>query len=101
DQKLQMGIANFSSSVHELMPMGEFDAAKARAALAKMPSPNSGTAIGGALEEGFKSLYRSGCSPKYVICITDGENTSGIPPDKVARQLFDQTSGEVEIHFVA
>nr|HPM23150.1 hypothetical protein [Phycisphaerae bacterium] len=54
-----------------------------------------------ALEAGFKALYASGCVRKYVVCITDGENTVGPPPDRIARQLFAQTGGEVEIHFVA
>jgi Mg-chelatase subunit ChlD len=101
NQTLQLGITHFSSSVWELLPMGDFDAARARAALERLPAPNSGTAIGGALEEAFKALYRSGCARKYVVCITDGENTSGVAPEWVARQLFKQTEGAVEVHFVA
>jgi Mg-chelatase subunit ChlD len=101
DRTLQLGIAHFSSSVRELLPAGDFDADKARAALGRLPPPNSGTAIGRALEDGFKALYRTGCARKYVICVTDGENTSGPPPDRVARQLHAQTGGEVETHFVA
>ncbi len=33
--------------------------------------------------------------------MTDGENTSGPDPARISRQLFDQTQGDVEIHFVA
>ncbi len=98
---LQMGIFNFSSRVNEVLPMGEFDAAKAEAALNKIPHPNGGTAIGLALEEGYKALYRSGCSRKFVVCVTDGENTAGPGPDVVARQLHDQTHGAVQLNFVA
>src|SRR4030095_12799227 len=89
------------SNVAPVLPMGEFDQAKAEAALSRIPAPNSGTAIGRALEEGFQALYRSGGVRKYVVCITDGETTSGPPPDLIARQLHSQTKGDVEIHFVA
>jgi uncharacterized protein YegL len=101
DRVLQLGIYHFSSAVHEVLPMGVFDGAAAKSAVARIPGPGGGTAIGNALEAGFKALYASGCVRKYVVCITDGENTSGPPPDRIARQLFAQTGGEVEIHFVA
>jgi hypothetical protein len=96
-----LGIYQFSSTVAQVLPVGEFDPAKARAAVQAIPLPNGGTAIGRALEEGFKALYRSGCARKFIVCITDGENTSGPPPDQVARQLHAQTEGAVELHFVA
>ncbi len=101
DRLLYLGICNFSSSVAPVLPMAEFDQAKAEASLAKIPRPNSGTAIGRALEQGFQALYGSGCVRKYVVCITDGDNTSGPPPQVIARQLHNQTKGDVEIHFVA
>lgn len=101
DKTLQLGIANFSSSVTTLLPVSDFDAAKARAALKRLPHPNSGTAIGRALEEGYEQLYNSGLARKYILCITDGENTSGIKPEYVARQAFEQTKGEVELQFIA
>jgi len=101
DANLQMGIYHFSSTVAEVLPISVFDEGKARAALKWIPRPKGGTAIGRALEEGFKALYRSGCARKFVVCITDGENTSGPPPDGVARQLYAQTNGAVELHFVA
>ena len=101
ERPLQMGIYHFSSAVAPVLPMGAFDEAKARTAVAAIPSQGGGTAIGSAVEEGFKALYKSGSTRKYLIVITDGENTAGLPPDRVSRQLFDQTKGDVEIHFVA
>jgi Mg-chelatase subunit ChlD len=101
DANLQMGIFHFASRVSEVLPMSAFDDAKSGAALKRIPRPKGGTAIGRALEEGFKALYGSGCARKFVVCITDGENTSGPPPDGVARQLYAQTNGAVELHFVA
>jgi hypothetical protein len=98
---LQLGIYNFSSRVNEVLPMGEFDAKKAEAALGRIPPPNGGTAIGLALEEGYKALYRSGCTRKFIVCVTDGENTSGPGPDVVARQLHARTQGGVQLNFVA
>lgn len=98
---MKMGVILFASSVRDLLPVGDFDAAKAREALNRLPHPNSGTAIGNAMEHGFQALYGSGCIRKYLICITDGENTVGVRPDRMAKQLFDQTNGEVEIHFIA
>jgi Mg-chelatase subunit ChlD len=99
--RLELGIFNFSSRVHEVLPMGEFDAKKADAALAHIPAPNGGTAIGLALEDGYKALYRSGCTRKFIVCVTDGENTVGPTPDVIARGLHAQTEGAVQLNFVA
>jgi von Willebrand factor type A domain len=96
-----LGIYHFSSLVYADLPVAEFDQGKAEAALNAIPRPNGGTAIGLALQEGFKGLYRSGCNRKFLVCITDGMNTAGPAPEPVARQLHAQTGGEVELHFVA
>jgi len=101
DRVLELGIYRFSSSAHEVLPIGPFDFAKLQAALRQIPRPGANTAIGDALEQGFKALYRTGCTRKFVVCISDGENTAGNPPDYIARILYEQTKGEVEIHFVA
>jgi Mg-chelatase subunit ChlD len=101
DRVLEIGLFNFNSSASQVLPMGQFDLAKSRQALRAIPPPGGGTAIGEAVAEGFKALYQSGCVRKYLVCITDGENTAGPPPDRVSRQLFAQTHGEVEMHFVA
>jgi uncharacterized protein with von Willebrand factor type A (vWA) domain len=101
DRALQLGIFNFSSSVFQVLPVGDFQEDKARAAVKKIPAPSGGTAIGRALEEGYRELYRAGLKRKFIVCITDGENTSGPLPERVARQLYAQTGKEVEMHFVA
>jgi Mg-chelatase subunit ChlD len=98
---LQLAIYTFSSSVSEVLPMGEFNQDKAQAAVDRIPRPNSGTAIGTAIEAAFKALYRSGCTRKFVLCVTDGENTVGPPPDWIAHHLHARTGGEVELDFVA
>ncbi|MBN1344337.1 MAG: VWA domain-containing protein [Phycisphaerae bacterium] len=101
DRVLDLGMYSFSSSPAVVLGMGEFDAKAARSALERIPRPGGGTAIGQAIVEGFRALYGSGCITKHLVCITDGENTSGVPPDRVSRQLYDQTEGAVEMHFVA
>jgi Mg-chelatase subunit ChlD len=101
DQNLQLGIYHFASSVSQVLAMGDFDAEKAQKAVARIPRPHGGTAIGKALQEGFRALDKSGCTRMFVVCITDGENTVNPPPDKVARKLYAQTGGKVELHFVA
>lgn len=101
ERALQVSVIHFSSSATVLEPMKPFESGAVRSALERIPKPGGGTAIGEALISAFESLYSSGCVRKYVMCITDGENTAGPPPDRVAKQLFDQTGGEVELHFVA
>jgi nitric oxide reductase activation protein len=98
---LDLGIYSFSSRVSEALPMAAFEQASAEAALARIPAPGGGTAIGLALQDGFKALYRSGCTRKFLLCITDGENTSGPTPEAVMRQLYEQTKGDVTVFFVA
>ena len=80
--------------------MGPFNAAKVTEAVKRIPS-FGGTAIGDAMEAGFKALYKTGCTRKYLLCITDGMNTACEPPEAIGNLLHQQTGGEVEIHFVA
>ena len=101
DSPLFFGLNSFADSVSQILPAAEFDLNSAQSALQKIPPPKGGTAIGRGIEEGFKALYRSGCVRKYLVCITDGENTAGPEPGAVAGQLYKQTGGEVEMHFVA
>lgn len=101
DTNLFLGIVNFSGLTSTVLPMGPFEATSASQAVARIPAPAGGTAIGLALEQGFKALYGTGCIRKHLVCITDGENTVSTPPDLMARQLHGQTKGDVELHFVA
>jgi len=101
DRVLQLGLFRFSSSASPVLATAVFNQPAAMAAIGSIPNPGGGTAIGEALNDAFQSLYASGCVRKHVVCITDGENTAGAPPDRVARGLFAQTRGEVELHFVA
>jgi len=98
---IKIGLYYFSSGVHTLKPMQAYDASAVRAALDSMPSPNGGTAIGEAMDVARKSLYESGVIRKYILVVTDGENTDGRPPREVAQQIAQRSDGAVRQYFVA
>jgi uncharacterized protein YegL len=101
DFPIKIGIYSFSSSVRTLRPIQPYDRAAIRQTLAGLPRPGGGTAIGEALREARPDLYRAGVFRKYLLVVTDGENTSGRSPDRVAREIFRKSEGAVQIYFVA
>jgi Mg-chelatase subunit ChlD len=101
DFPIKIGIYSFSSHVRMLLPIQPYDRAAIRDALARVPRPGGGTAIGEALGEARPDLYRAGVFRKYLLVVTDGENTSGRPPERVAREIFRKSDGAVQIYFVA
>jgi Mg-chelatase subunit ChlD len=84
-----------------VLPMRSFDRAAVRNALTRLPSPGGGTAIGEAMRAARPDLYRAGVFRKYLLVVTDGENTSGRSPDDVAREIFLKSERGVQIYFVA
>jgi Mg-chelatase subunit ChlD len=101
DYPIQVGLVSFSSTPRELLPVRRYDRAAVAAALARLPRPGSGTAIGEALRLARVALYRSGAARKYVLVLTDGENTVSTPPERVAREIWRRSRGAVAISFVA
>lgn len=101
DFPIKIGLYSFSSDVEELRPMDAYDRAALRTALAKMPAPGGGTAIGDAMRAARPALYRAGVFRKYLLVVTDGENTRGRDPERVARDIFGKSDGAVQIYFVA
>jgi len=101
DFPIKIGLYSFSSNVRTLMPIQRYDRAVVRTALSTIPRPGGGTAIGEALRTARPDLYRSGVFRKYLLVVTDGENTSGRSPDEVARDIFSRSEGAVQIYFVA
>lgn len=101
DFAVKVGIYNFSSHASTVMPMQAFDRAAIRDALARLPRPGGGTAIGEAMLTARPDLYRAGVFRKYLLVVTDGENTSGRSPDQVAREIFQKSEQGVGIYFVA
>jgi Mg-chelatase subunit ChlD len=101
DFPIKIGIYSFASNVRTLLPIQLYDRAAVRSALARVPRPGGGTAIGEALGEARPDLYRAGVFRKYLLVVTDGENTSGRPPENVAREIFRKSEGAVQVYFVA
>jgi Mg-chelatase subunit ChlD len=98
---VKVGIYSFASNASTVLSMRPFDRTVVRDALARVPGPGGDTAIGEAMYAARPDLYRSGVFRKYLLVVTDGENTSGRSPDEVAREIFRKSEGAVEIYFVA
>ena len=101
DFPIKIGIYSFSSSVRILRPIQPYDRTAIRSVLAALPRPGGGTAIGEALREARPALYRAGVFRKYMIVVTDGENTSGRSPDQVVGEIWRKSEGGVRVYFVA
>jgi hypothetical protein len=98
---IKVGLYYFSSDVHPLVPVQPYDAEGLRAALESMPTPNGSTAIGQAMDVARDALYKSGIIRKYILVVTDGENTDGRPPREVAQEIAARSEGAVRMYFVA
>jgi Mg-chelatase subunit ChlD len=101
DFAVKVGIYSFSSHASTVLPMQPFDRTAVRDALARVPRAGGGTAIGEAMLTARPDLYRAGVFRKYLLVVTDGENTSGRSPDQVAREIFQKSEQSVAIYFVA
>jgi Mg-chelatase subunit ChlD len=101
DFPIKIGLYTFSSDVRRLRPIERYDRAAIRSALASLPRPGGGTAIGEAMRASRPDLYRSGVFRKYVLVVTDGENTRGRSPDEVTREIWRKSEGAIQVYFVA
>src|SRR5262245_6957613 len=101
DFPIKVGIYSFSSHARTLLPIQRYDRRAIRDALARLPRAGGGTAIGEAMRTARPDLYRAGVLRKYLLVVTDGENTSGRSPDEVARDIFQKSQGGVQMYFVA
>jgi hypothetical protein len=98
---IKIGVYSFSSGVRVLRRIEPYDRAAIRLALDAVPQPGGGTAIGEALRAARPDLYRAGVLRKYLLVVTDGENTSGRSPDEVTREIWNKSQGSVHVYFVA
>jgi Mg-chelatase subunit ChlD len=101
DFPIKIGVYSFSSGVSTELSIQPYNRDLVRAALKRLPRPGGGTAIGEAMRAARPDLYRAGVFRKYLLVVTDGENTSGRSPDEVARDIFRRSEGGVQIYFVA
>jgi Mg-chelatase subunit ChlD len=101
DFPIKIGVYSFSSSASNVLPIQTYDRATVREALNRLPRPGGGTAIGEAMRSARPDLYRAGVFRKYLLVVTDGENTAGRSPNDVARDIFRKSEGSVQTYFVA
>ena len=101
DFPIKIGVYSFSSGVRVQRPIQPYDRAAVRATLASLPRPGGGTAIGDAMREARPDLYRAGVFRKYLLVVTDGQNTNGRSPEDVARDIWQKSEGGVQTYFVA
>ncbi len=101
DFPIKIGVYSFSSAVSVLRPIQPYDRDAVRGTLANVPRPGGGTAIGEALAAARPDLYRAGTFRKYLLVVTDGENTRGRDPEQVARDIWRKSEGGVQVYFVA
>src|SRR6478672_5948918 len=53
------------------------------------------------MREARPDLYRAGVFRKYLLVVTDGDNTHGRDPEAVAREIWGKSEGAVQVYFVA
>jgi VWA domain-containing protein len=98
---VNVGLYQFSSDVQPLVPVRPYDRAGLDSALESMSLPSGGTAIGTAMDVARADLYQAGTIRKYILVVTDGQNTEGRSPDKVAHEIDQRSEGAVRMYFVA
>jgi Mg-chelatase subunit ChlD len=101
DFPIKIGIYSFSSGVWTRLPIQTYNRDTVRRALDSLPDPGGGTAIGEAMRAARPDLYRAGVFRKYLLVVTDGENTTGREPERVARDIWRRSEGAVQTYFVA
>jgi Mg-chelatase subunit ChlD len=101
DFPINVGLYRFSSRVTQMVPVARYDRAALVAALDAMPEPDGGTAIGTAMDSARAGLYRAGTFRKYILVVTDGENTNGRSPRRIAQEIHRRSEGAVRMYFVA
>jgi Mg-chelatase subunit ChlD len=101
DFPIKIGLYSFSSGVRTLRTIQPYERAAMKQALDHLPGPGGGTAIGDAMREARPDLYRAGVFRKYLMVVTDGENTNGRNPEDVAREIWGKSQGGVQVYFVA
>lgn len=98
---VNVGLYTFDSDVETILPIAPFDRASLERALDGLRAPRGSTAIGDAMAVATADLYRAGTIRKYLLVVTDGENTTGRSPETVAREITRRSEGAVKVFLVA
>ena len=106
DERVELGLYEFSRRSGEpdcrpIMPMAPPNRDRAEAALADI-RPEGGTPIGAAMITAKHALDATGLERRHLLVVTDGENTDGVQPDRVATAIASRPASErPSIYFVA
>jgi Mg-chelatase subunit ChlD len=106
DEPVQLAVFEFSQRRGEpdcrpVVPMGPPDRERAAAAVARLEA-DGGTPIGQAMITAKRALDSTGLSRRHLLVVTDGENTDGAAPDRVAEAIGRRPESErPAIYFVA
>lgn len=106
DEPVLLGIYEFSErngvpDARPLMPMAKPDRARAASALAAMRA-NGGTPIGNAMIAAKRELDATALTRRHLLVVTDGENTEGFAPERVAAAMNRRPEAErPSLYFVA
>ncbi|MBL8695120.1 MAG: VWA domain-containing protein [Planctomycetes bacterium] len=97
----EVGLYTFSKGVRTQLAMSAFEPSALREAIRKIPPPNGGTALGGALLVSGSQLGATAYQQRHLFVLTDGENTVGHDPASVASILDLNSEHTIRIHCVA
>jgi len=106
DEPVLLGLYEFSQrngvpDCRPILPMGPPDRANAEAALDAV-RPDGGTPIGDAMVVAKRELDGTGLTRRHLLVVTDGENTGGFTPERVAAGIGRRPESErPSIYFVA
>lgn len=106
EQPVLLGLYEFSrrrgeADCRPVIPMGPPDRGRITEAIARL-DPDGGTPIGEAMIAAKKELDATGLTRRHLLLITDGENTDGHRPDRVAHGIAKRPEDErPSIYFVA
>ena len=106
DEPVLLGVYEFSRrrgdpDCRTVVPMGPPDREKASAAVARLDA-DGGTPIGQAMITAKRALDETGLTRRHLLVVTDGENTDGVAPDRVALAIGKRPDAErPSIYFVA
>ena len=106
DEPVLLGVYEFSQrdgqpDARPLMPMGPPDRRRATTALAAAV-PSGDTPIGNAMIAAKRELDATGLTRRHLLVVTDGENTFGVAPERVATAIGRRPEAErPSIYFVA
>jgi len=106
DEPVMLGVYEFSRrrgdpDCRPIVPMGPPDRGKAAAAIVSLDA-DGGTPIGQAMIAAKQELDRTGLTHRHLLLVTDGENTDGARPERVAQAINRRPDAErPAIYFVA